>query len=293
MKRLLMLIGIVLIAAAGIWKFGLSSQWTQRFPSNWRWEMNFIGTTLYPDATTGKYAADRAFPEGDDINISERVITVGTDKSAFGGVVMDDHYTSKDVNTGTVTWDYVYKADVDPVTGKHLSPDFIGDEFLFPRNVQKITYKIRNTSYRGLAVEYKGETKIGDLNTYEFAYEGEMENAPAYPDTKLEAGQGIKCQHLELRYWVEPVTGEVVKLRERCSGDVVYDTASGNVIADLSRWSGETAGDDTIRRVDAIRSELNNYNLVSTYIPLALLIGGVICLVVGLVLTQRKPTGAN
>jgi hypothetical protein len=265
MKRLLMILGLVLIVGAGLWKFGLSSRWTQRYPSDWRWDANFIGTTLYADAT-GQYPADRVFPDGDDINQSSRVVTISSDKPAYSGVILDDHYTSRDVKTGAVTWDYIYKAEVDPVTGQHITPEYRGDNFLFPRNVQKTTYKIRNTSYAGLPVAFQGESEVSGLNTYEFAYVGEMENSAAYPDTKLEPGQGIKCQNMELRYWVEPTTGEVVKYYEGCSGDVVYDAASGKVITNLSRWSGTTAGDDAIRRVDTVKSTLNTYNWTSTYI---------------------------
>jgi len=290
MKKYLALLGVVLIVSSGIWTLSLGPRWTARFPDGWRWEANFLGTNLYPDPKTNQFP-ERKFPDDDDIGATERVVTVSAEKSPSGGVVLSDHYLSRDVNTGAVTWELTYKANIDPVTGLYLDKQYQGDYFIFPRNVEKKTYKIRNTSYQGLPLDFKGESTIESLSAYEFVYIGTMDNAAAYPDTKLEAGQGIRCTNMELRYWVEPLTGEVLKYRERCNADEVYEVATGKALYPLSRWSGESTGDDVIRRLHSIQAQRTTYLWVSSYIPLLLMVIGLLLIGISAVvfLVNRRP----
>ena len=48
--------------------------------------------------------------------------------------------------------------------------------------------------------------------------------------------------------WVEPVTGEIMKVRESCSsGDYLYDKNSGRAIEPVLIWSGDTVGQNVAR----------------------------------------------
>jgi len=276
MKRVTAIIGLVLIVAAGIWKFAVAPRWDTRFPDGWTWQVTTFGTNLYADEKTGQFPADKKFPADDDINVSDRIITVSHDNVPAGAVQLNDHYLAKDPNTGAVTWDFTYQAVVNPVTGRYVNADFANDYFFFPRNVEKSTYQVRNTSYPGLPVAFQREAVIEGLTTYEFAYVGSYDNKSAYPDYKLTAAQGIKCGNIDLRYWVEPVTGEVVKYQELYSGDVVFDTATGKVSAYISRWSGETTSDSVIKTVAAVTTQKTVYFWMTRYLPLLLAVVGVV-----------------
>jgi hypothetical protein len=290
MKKVLLAIGLVLLASAGIWKFAVAPRYDVRFPDNWKWTVTTFGTNLYAD-DSGQFPASKTFPGDDDVSTSDRTITVSRDNAAPGTIRLDDHYLAKDPNTGAVTWDFTYQAVVDPTTGKYISDEFKNDYFLFPRNAQKQTYNVRNTSYPGLPVAFQKETTIEGLSTYEFAYTGDYDNAAAYPDTKLEAGQSIKCSNIDLRYWVEPLTGEVVKYTEACNADAVLDS-SGNVVKYLSRWSGESQSNNILVRVGEIANMRNSYLMLTRFLHLFLLVVGVLLLVGGVVPFGAKPATA-
>jgi hypothetical protein len=289
MKRVLIIIGLVLLVTAAVWKFAVAPRLDVRFPDGWKWSVTTFGTNLYADEASGQFPAEKKFPGDDDVSVSERTITVSHDGAQSGSVRLDDHYLAKDPNTGAVTWDFTYQALVDPLTGKYTQDEYKNDYFLFPRNVQQVTYNVRNTSYPGLPVVFQKETAIEGLPTYEFAYVGDYNNAAAYPDTKLDAGQTIKCTHLDLRYWVEPLTGEVVKYTEACDADAVIDTASGSPLRYLSRWSGESQSNNVIERVSEVMNMRNSYLLQSTYLPLLFLVVGILLLAGSAILFNAKP----
>src|SRR5690349_16348963 len=115
MKKLLIVLGIILIAAAGVWKVAIAPRFDVRYPDSWSWKLSTFGTNLYADEKTGQFAADKKFPTDDDVNISDRIITVSHDNVPAGAVQLNDHYTSKDPSTGATSWDFTYQATVDPV----------------------------------------------------------------------------------------------------------------------------------------------------------------------------------
>ena len=277
-KLPLLILGIVLILAAGIWHLGLSERWEKRLPDGWVWEMNTLGTNRYPEEN-GEYPPDREFPADDDINLTERTIMVTDTSAPAGSVEISDHSFVRDAITSAVIWDYTATAVVDPHDARHT--EYPDDYFIFPRNVEKTTYNIRNSSYKGLPVEYVGEEEIEGILTYHFAFHGEMDNTEGYPDQPLEANQKIHCADLYLEYWVEPRTGEVIKFKEGCAGDYVYDTQTGENLIALSRWSAESSPDDIIRRVNTVNAQRRTLLLTTSYIPLLLAAAGVVVLGVG------------
>src|SRR5689334_11684675 len=126
MNKFTALVGVVLIAAAGIWAFGLKQQFNQRFPDGWRWEMSTLGLTSYPDPAVG------TFPEGttlrdDPINLTTRTVTAESDGAPAGLVRIDDHFVVTDPVTNAIGWEYTSSALVDPVTGQYHDGDATGD----------------------------------------------------------------------------------------------------------------------------------------------------------------------
>src|SRR3954467_14523157 len=139
MKAATIVIGLVMITAAGLWKFAVAPRWDVRFADDWTWQVTTFGTNLYADEKTGQFPAEKKFPADDDINVSDRIITVSRENVPAGSVQLNDHYLAKDPNTGTVTWDYTFQAVVNPVTGRYTSPEYSNDYFFFPRNAKSKT----------------------------------------------------------------------------------------------------------------------------------------------------------
>jgi Porin PorA len=135
---------------------------------------------------------------------------------------------------------------------------------------------------RAIRGYFQSEEDISGIKTYWFSYRGDLDTTPAYPDVEVETGQTITCFDFELDFWVEPTTGEVVRYREWCEGDYVVDTASGEKLYAISRWGAESSGDDLLRQADKVKTALRNYNWMTRYIPLLLLVAGLALLGAGI-----------
>ncbi len=283
MKKLLVPLGVILILAAVVWRFALSERlFTHRFPDGWTWEVNSIGLTGYPDPETGR------FPEGttladDPINVSVRSVTAEGDGLPSGQVNITDHYQTLDPITSDVTWEFTTNAIVDAATGKHVGGEFAGDYYFLPRNVDRTaTYTISNTSYRSLVMTFQREETISGIKTYLYGYYEPVDNTLSNSGVALESGEEIFCLDFSLEYWVEPITGEVVKFREWCEGDWVLDASTKEPLYAISRWGADSSGDDLIRTADRVRAELNRYQLMTLYIPLGLVLIGLALLATAL-----------
>jgi len=291
MKKVFLATGLILVCAAGLWYFGLSSRWTNRITPGWEWASNTIGTVAWADFETGIY------PDDSQVTFNKRLIHPVGPAAQSGGLLLEDVYTTIDPSTGEVTWESVYAAPVDPKTGAHLQQEYAGDQFVFPRNVEKKPYNIRYSSYKGLPLTFQGQEAVEGLQTYLFSYKGAAEYTEAYQGTEgyegveVEPGQEIRCtdDQFTVKLWVEPVTGEIVKYDEGCpSGDSVFDIASNEELYPLSRWTGASAGDDVVLRASQISRQRAQYFWLGLYIPLILLLAGLLFLGLG-ALMKRGP----
>ncbi|MEO5888140.1 MAG: porin PorA family protein [Anaerolineales bacterium] len=273
--------GLTLLILAAAWKFGLAPQWTQRLPPAWTWQADYIGISTFTDPNTGEIPAE------DSTGIYERSIRIVSETERPRAVQVEDTYTTRDINTGQITWEYILNAEVNPATGEHLEPQFRGQYLVFPRRVEKKAYRLRSNYLKDIPVAYQSEENIEGLTTYLFAYEGRGEYTESYlgteqyPGVPIEAGQEIKCaeDQLVIKLWVEPLTGEVLKVEESClSGDYIYDIASGQKIAAILRWAGTTAGDDILIRADQIRAERTRLLWFDVYIPIITALTGILLL---------------
>lgn len=272
-------LGLALIALGVLWTYIASPYWKQRFPDGWGPEFNFIGISTVPDLETGQ------FPPTDSTGLYQRVFKVIA-RSA-DAVTLQDHYIIRDPASGEITYDYTYEAEVDPLTGAHLDPQYQGDYYLFPRGVEKKTYRIRHSFLEGIPLAFQFEENIEGLQSYLFSYLGPAEYTESYlglEDSlgrRVEAGQEVRCadDQFRLDMWVEPVTGSVLKIDESCySGDYVYDLATGDTLFPVLRWGAVTAGDDVQARSDIVRNERMRYLWATRYLPLALFGTGLIYL---------------
>jgi hypothetical protein len=291
MKKLTVLIGILLIGAAAVVKLGIGDpMFSQRFPDGWSYQAEVIGSIRYAEVD-GTFPTEMIYVEDDEVSLSTR--TIRSEKVSADVVKIIDHYVSYDINTNAVTWEVIYEAQVNPTTGQHIG-EFVGDYFFFPRNVQKTTYRIRNTAYEGLPVVFEDEEVVQGLLTYHFVYQDAASPNPAgYPDFSLEPGQTIISKDMRLEYWVEPLTGEVIKYWEGTPGDALVNTETGEIIQYISRWSGATSPQDVIKHVNDVTAQLNMYRLLTIFIPSVLAIAGVILLAVGVMQHLPRVNQAN
>jgi hypothetical protein len=268
---------------AGAWKFGFSPRWEQRFPDGWKWEVNTLGLTSYADADSGQFPAGTTLAD-DPVNLTLRTVSAATANLPAPQVTISDHYETLDPMTNAVTWEYTTTSIIDQRTGQHVDGDAAGDYYFLPRNLDRSqTYIVSNSSYHSLPMTFQREESVSGIHTYLFSYYGDLVNTAAYPDVQLEAGQAIVCPGFQLEYWVEPTTGELVKYREWCEGDWVVNQATGERVYALSRWGGESTGDDLIRQSDIVNSTLTTYKWMTMYLPLLLAGIGIVALVLAVV----------
>jgi len=212
-KKVFVSAGLILLAFTALWHFALVPRWTERIPAGWQWEADYIGYETYPQP-------NGQLPDKDVVAAYSHVITIVPNSRRAGSVELDDRYSTRDIASGKVNFEYNYIAQVDPRTGAHLKPEYRGDYFLFPRNVEQKTYNLRFSYLKGIPVTFQREEEISGLNTYIFSYRGRGEytesfaGTPEFPGILVEPGQEIKCadDHFVFKAWVEPVTGSIVKV---------------------------------------------------------------------------------
>jgi hypothetical protein len=285
-KGVWIVIGLILLGAAALWRYELAPRWAQRIPPGWHWEANFVGIEAYPDEATGK------FPEKSLASRYERSMRIVDEGNRPDAVSMEDRYTIRNSATGKTVWEYIYHAQVDPRTGAHLQPEYQSDWLVFPRGVEKKTYSLRSNYLKGAPLQFQQEENITGLPTYVFAYKGHAEYTEAYggtadyPGVKTESGQDIHCadDYFFFKALVEPMTGEIIKIEESCvSGDYIYEIATGKQLAAVMRWGGSTAGDDVLKRVEWVQHERTRLLWLFSYAPLLLLAAGLLLLAFGMV----------
>ena len=287
-KKVFVSAGLILLAFTAVWHFALVPRWTERIPAGWQWQADYIGYQTYPQP-------NGQLPDKDKVAAYSHVISIVPNSRRAGSVELDDRVSTRDIASGKVNFEYNYIAQVDPRTGAHLKPEYRGDHFLFPRNVEQKTYHLRFSYLKGIPVAFQREEEITGLNTYLFSYRGRGEytesfaGTPEFPGIRVEPGQEIKCadDQFSFNVWVEPVTGAIVKIEEGClAGDYVYDVVSGKQLAVIDRWGGETAGNDVVSRVEIVNRQRLKIFWRTQYIPSGLFVAGLLCF--GVLLPKKK-----
>ena len=274
MKNILIIVGIILIVAAGVVWFMGGQQSDQRFPAGYEWEVNSLGQTSFADEETGVFPEDTTLAD-DPVNITVRSVSASAGEED-GQVVLTDHYQQLNATTNEVEWEFTIDSVVDSTTGQLVDGENAGDYYFIPQNAEKTTYNVTNTTYVNLPLEFQREEDVFGINTYVYEYKGDLPNKAAYTEfIEFADNEDVLCFDFELQYWVEPTTGEIIKSREWCEGDWVVDMDSGEQIYAISRWGTETTGDDLIRQTNLVKDQLNIIRWMSLYIPAILGIAGI------------------
>jgi len=288
-KKIFIIAGLVLFGLTAVWQLALVPRLTERIPAGWQWKTNYIGYQTNPDPQTGQ------LPEEDVTGTHSHAISIVANSRQPGSVELVDRYLTQDIASGQVTFEYNYRAPVDPRTGAHLKAEYRGDYFLFPRNVERKSYNLRFSYLKGIPVAFQREEEVAGLATYLFTYHGRGEytecyaGTAEYPGVQVKPGQEIKCadDQFIFKVWVEPVTGEMVKIEESChANDYVYDIATGKQLAAVDRWGGETSEDDVVSQVEIVSQERSKFIRTTRYIPASLLVAALLCF--GFVMLPRR-----
>ena len=284
--------GGTLVVAAGVHAMWLAPRWTQRLPPGWTASSRYVGTLGYADPRTGR------LPDRDPLNEYERTQRVVSDSGRPRSVVLEDRLVIRDIATGKTTWQYVTRNVVDPRTGAHVAEAYRGEIAVFPHQVERMTYRLRANYVKGVPLGFERPDTLDGLPTYLFAYRGRGEYTESYAGSdefagiRTAPGQEIRCADDQFYYraWIEPITGEQVKVEEGCpSGDYFFAITTGTRGGPVDRWSGVTAGDALIDRIAEVRRKRATYMWVSWYLPGSILIAGVALL--GLGLRRRRGGG--
>lgn len=274
--------GALLAAGLGGLVWGRVAGLPRLYPG-WEQKINFVSSFTYPDPKTG------LFPDKVDLGRSERATRMSA-RPDGPGLAADDSYLIRDYVTGKVTWEYRTVAIVDPASGALQDSAHRDEQYVFPRRTERKTYRLSWSYVDNIPLAFEREEEIEGLGLYLFSYHGAGEytqsygGTPDYPGVKVKPGETIRCadDQWKLRLWVEPSSGELVKLDESCaSGDYIY-AHNGKKIGAIMRWGGVTTGDSLVRRIIDVRIRKRNLYLIETVLPAAAAALGALFLAFGL-----------
>jgi len=291
MKKPYLIAGIILIALAAIWRFGIAPQKTLRVPKDWSMQAEYLGDLNYADE-------NGVIPEKRDINVYKRnwfVKEWSSDRA-----VIRDIYKTYDIITGKITWAAELDFEVDPKTGKNLSypghPEAAGTYYFFPQNAAKQDYPAFESFLYPLTFKFDRIEKLAGLEIYVYRFRGDInfdegyKGTDEYPGFKAPLGQTIIGFGVIKEIWVEPRTGEMVKLLEDSPGDYYTDVKTKKKIAGISAWKGETTGNTVELLVDRAKDIIFTLNLHRLWIPGVLFFSGVLLILLGVV--RKKQVSA-
>jgi hypothetical protein len=176
---------------------------------------------------------------------------------------------------------------------------YTGQLYLFPFGTQKKTYQyFDGTLRKALPMTYQGEEKVAGLPTYRFQQTVPQQNLDVDQDTMTgllgflapKAKSGTMNYEASRTLWVEPMTGAIVAYTDREHRQLV--PAGGQPIDILdATFRYDKATGDTI--VDQARTGRSQLLLFGRYLPIGLLVAGLVAMVAGLMITRRAAVPAR
>jgi hypothetical protein len=198
-------------------------------------------------------------------------------------------------SAAAVTWDGQWLD-----TGNDRQPvDYSGQIYKFPFDTQKKTYPIFDRDILAAQpANFVGTEEINGLETYQFRQEirGGRQEVPDDRMAALVAALLPDAETGEIIYsntrtvWVEPTTGQYIKVQEFQQKSLVGDNGDSVAILDaLFTYTDETIASSADRAAD----NRNQLRLVSLWGPIGLAVVGAALLIAGLVLATRRGRGRH
>lgn len=286
LKKIILPLGILLLIGSAAWYFLVTPKTEDRFDEDWTWNYDIDGSYAEFPEGTDETIYETPISDYDIESASVYKVSINKDRSSDERFVIESYYADIDAITEEEVYSYTTEYLVDPANGKYLDEELSEYYYMFPRNLEKKAYPLYDDYYGVTIFEYVSEETIGGLKVYKFRHSDEkLDETETYieteylaPDTEL----GVACQDVELYYWVEPTTGDILKLEENCPREYYFNLATGEDAGPYGRWYYESSGDDLQKRSEEIKSELNSYRWQTLYAPLLLLGSGLILLIGGL-----------
>ena len=124
-------------------------------------------------------------------------------------------------------------------------------------------------------IDYKGTETLFGLETYEFSY--------TVTDEPIEVAEGIPGTYANVvTVYVDPVTGSIVKSGQ----DQQRFLEDGTPVLDIQL----IGTDDTVKEaVDEAKTAGRSLFILLTVLPIVGFVGGILCLLGGLLLLRRRP----
>lgn len=210
------------------------------------------------------------------------------------------------VSAAAVDWNEQWLDDsdqkYDPRGGKArpaaVNVKYSGQTYKFPFGTEKKTYEYYDRDLRkALPVQFKGTEKIHGLEVYRFeqVIDKQTQNVPAERlapllDRFAKGATSGRIEYSNTRtLWVEPVTGQYLKVSEKQHKELVPNTGGPTVLLDATfTYTEET----TKKAADTAESNITKLNLVGLYLPIGLGVLALLCIAGGLFLIMRGNTAA-
>jgi hypothetical protein len=216
----------------------------------------------------------------------------------------ESHIALDNVSGAAVPWSgecYVDVKVTDTTSDQGCSPGNIhysGQLYLFPFGTQKKTYQyFDGTLEKALPMQYRGEEKYNGVPAYRFEQDVPTQDLPSDPPTVSallgflapQAKTGTMTYQATRTLWVEPETGAIVGYREQQHRELVPDVGGPVTLIDATfQYDDATAKAIKDQAVQGRTLIL----LLGRWIPLALLVLGLIALFFGFLITRRAAAAA-
>ena len=281
------------MALIPIWIFSVAPKLTLRIPSDWEWKVEFIGYQNWPDPATDEWTSDK-------LTLYEREAKAVRTKG--NEAIIKDIYTSYDVMGKAITWQNDIEFAIDRNTGI-----YIGDKeasgsryyYVFPRHTKKKEYVLWQMYLKKVPFSFVKEDDVEGLKTYLFTFSGDTEytesytGSDKYPGILVEEGQEIRSgDEFTINYWVEPVSGYIVKTEEIGAEDYIVNSRTKERISKVAKWGGKTTGDWVVTLLAKAEAEKKRIIFIEKYIPVGFcFLALILFLTTILGAKKRKPQG--
>jgi len=154
-----------------------------------------------------------------------------------------------------------------------------GVAYTFPLNTKKQTYRMWDAiAQKAADAKFEGTAKLEGLTAYKFHSQ--------VPETDVKVQKIIQAKYTsDTTVYVEPKTGVILKGVQHISYTALGQTALDTTL---------TFTDDTVKsQADFAKDQRNKIALIQLWVPLILLVVGVVLLLVAVGTASRKPTSKS